>query len=296
MNGLDEDLTRGMLKAEKKLAKNHHNTSFLSALIKARSKLGYWRLWQTEIRTKRDLSEPRATLIEEIQWTDAPTFRQTPKLSQVRKELKWARKDIKNHVRNSKELREAHLEARAMYWANDNEEKAVKILANIRHSEASRNTFAKFKIATNKNNQGAITTIAIPDDPLDAESPHTTLFEPRAIIAALIARNLQHFSQAAGTPFTKPSILKAIGRNGEHGIEATKLLEFQEISKHTKLMIDELQAYQLPKIDITITAQDIKNGMKKWQEATSTSPSGRHFGHYKALLAPSNTKLEAAML
>ena len=67
MNGLDEDLTRGMLQAEKKLAKNHRNTPFSLALIKARSKLGYWRLWQTEIRTKRDLSEPRATLIEEIQ-------------------------------------------------------------------------------------------------------------------------------------------------------------------------------------------------------------------------------------
>ena len=131
--------------------------------------------------------------------------------------------------------------------------------------------FAKLKLALGSGKKGAITTIAIPDNPQEPKGPHTTLFEPKAIIAALIARNLQHFSQAAGTPFTKPSMLKAIGRNGEHGIEATKLIAFQGICHHTKLMIEQLQAQQLPLIDITITGADIKKGMKAWRESTSTS-------------------------
>ena len=29
----------------------------------------------------------------------------------------------------------------------------------------------------------------------------------------------------------------------------------------------------------------IKDGYKKWKEKTSTSPSNRHLGHYKSLLA-----------
>ena len=35
----------------------------------------------------------------------------------------------------------------------------------------------------------------------------------------------------------------------------------------------------------TITMQDINEGYKKWKEKTSTSPSNRHLGHYKSLLA-----------
>ena len=33
-----------------------------------------------------------------------------------------------------------------------------------------------------------------------------------------------------------------------------------------------------------ITEDDIKKGFKSWKESTTTSPSGRHLGHYKALI------------
>ena len=35
-----------------------------------------------------------------------------------------------------------------------------------------------------------------------------------------------------------------------------------------------------------VTLQDFKSKFTKWAERTSTSPSGRHLGHYKALFAP----------
>lgn len=39
-----------------------------------------------------------------------------------------------------------------------------------------------------------------------------------------------------------------------------------------------------------LTAIKFDNQMKKWKEITSTSPSERHLGHYKALLsAPDQT-------
>lgn len=43
---------------------------------------------------------------------------------------------------------------------------------------------------------------------------------------------------------------------------------------------------QLPPLDDEITESEFWNGFKKWREATSTSPSGRHLGHYKVLLIP----------
>lgn len=39
-----------------------------------------------------------------------------------------------------------------------------------------------------------------------------------------------------------------------------------------------------PQIKTSLSADDIVQGITKWKEATSTSPSGRHLGHYKALI------------
>jgi hypothetical protein len=39
----------------------------------------------------------------------------------------------------------------------------------------------------------------------------------------------------------------------------------------------------LKQIDEKIIFEDIKAGIIKWKERTTTSPSGRHLGHYKLL-------------
>jgi hypothetical protein len=39
-----------------------------------------------------------------------------------------------------------------------------------------------------------------------------------------------------------------------------------------------------PDIKTTMSDEDIRRGISKWKESTSTSPSGRHLGHYKALI------------
>ena len=41
----------------------------------------------------------------------------------------------------------------------------------------------------------------------------------------------------------------------------------------------------------TISLKDFRQKMKKWRESTSTSPSGRHLGHYKACVAVIDKKL-----
>jgi hypothetical protein len=38
------------------------------------------------------------------------------------------------------------------------------------------------------------------------------------------------------------------------------------------------------KIDCEISEEDFISGFKKWKESTSTSPSGQHLGHYKAIV------------
>ena len=41
-----------------------------------------------------------------------------------------------------------------------------------------------------------------------------------------------------------------------------------------------------------ITTEDFDSRMRKWRESTSTSPSGRHLGHYKVLVATPDRSLQ----
>jgi hypothetical protein len=42
---------------------------------------------------------------------------------------------------------------------------------------------------------------------------------------------------------------------------------------------------RLPPISTSIGIEEFAKGLRKWSERTSTSPSGRHLGHYRSLFA-----------
>jgi hypothetical protein len=44
------------------------------------------------------------------------------------------------------------------------------------------------------------------------------------------------------------------------------------------------------KIDCEISEEDFLLGIKGWKESTSTSPSGHHLGHYKAIVTDPDLK------
>jgi hypothetical protein len=44
------------------------------------------------------------------------------------------------------------------------------------------------------------------------------------------------------------------------------------------------QPHKLKEISATIGDDDFRKTLQKWKETTSTSPSGRHLGHYKTAL------------
>ena len=59
-------------------------------------------------------------------------------------------------------------------------------------------------------------------------------------------------------------------------------IDTTEAAKDILLYLTRKQATPIPK---DVTMHDMKQGFKKWKEETSTSPSGRHLGIYKAITA-----------
>ena len=110
---------------------------------------------------------------------------------------------------------------------------------------------------------------------------------------AIIQNNQKHFAQAEGTPPTKPPLSTILG-NG-HNNSCTKILQGQFIAPtnlpmQMKRYLEEMErTNKHPTNKALIPPLHIIDGFKKWREQTSTSPSGIHLGHYKALLAPDGT-------
>jgi hypothetical protein len=107
----------------------------------------------------------------------------------------------------------------------------------------------------------------------------------------LLERNKNHFSQAKNTPFTINPIKSIYGYKGTN----TKSCELiadkvfpEEIKTLEEATIQVLEMLSSGKkcIDIEekISFEEFKKGLEKWKERTTTSPSGRHLGHYKLLL------------
>ena len=120
---------------------------------------------------------------------------------------------------------------------------------------------------------------------LDADDIHNAILE----------WNKQHFHQATDTPFggspNDSMLFDLVGYSGMNAaakeiVEGTFLATYGdnlELLPETEQLIKELA---MPE-EIKVLGKKISyevTGFKGWKECTSTSPSGPHLGHYKAMI------------
>jgi hypothetical protein len=130
-----------------------------------------------------------------------------------------------------------------------------------------------------------------------------TLIEKDKLESAILMYCHQHFQQARQTPFGQGPLAAAIGSDGLTSL-SDRILQgtffersdyelFPEIRTFIKeLAMPEIIQSQDP-IRNDITIHQYRKAVRNWKESTTTSPSGRHLGMYKALLA--NQQITADM-
>ena len=138
----------------------------------------------------------------------------------------------------------------------------------------------------------------------DCQHPPTQLSDPKLAqdwwevkcpteIEFLIKlRNQRHFGQAEHdkTPFTQEPLHSRLNWSTSTGT-ADLILEGNyspnDIDDISQLFLTHCKkATALDSLHHLVSLQDFKSKFTKWSESTSTSPSGRHLGLYKALFAP----------
>ena len=130
-----------------------------------------------------------------------------------------------------------------------------------------------------------------PDDDPKLCISWTQVDIPTDVIRHLQDRNRKHFGQAHGTPFTVPPLLHHLGFTGDGPAQTQLLSGVYDVSPYDpniRLLLEHLRhSHEMAKDTSrsTISEHEYTSKLRVWSEPTTTSPSGMHLGHYKALIS-----------
>ena len=232
-----------------------------------------------------------------------PEYTPPDLIADVKKELKCAQKDVVECRNNGPTLRDKGLELQAEVAAMSGDSTKEQNLKQLRHQEQTNIMWRSISRAKGESRSNGIVNLEIPSSWPSNDSGFNDSIEnpkqcnqwkqiqtPKAIEFYLRKRNQIHFGQAHGTPFTVPPLSVALDWSAnslsaelmlEGEYESAELDNIQQmLINHCKGAFDPLQS-QVP----LLTTTDWKRRIKRWKERTTTSPSGMHLGHARALIA-----------
>ena len=184
----------------------------------------------------------------------------------------------------------------------------VRAIANrkINKSEENSKTWRALKFMSDKGKMPQLDRLEIPaswpkresHDPNNSENledPKTTtqwrmITNPADIEFYLMLRNYQHFGQAQGTPFTVDPLCNDIDwtatSSASEEILQGNYSNSDQINTLCRHVLRQCQGCDNQEtMPAYLTKEEFKGKIKTWNEKTTTSPSGRHLGRYKALYA-----------
>jgi hypothetical protein len=281
LNKLEAELTQGKLEAEKQCAKVR-SVPWSPKLMEAQQRLRFWKYWLSEKKTEKDFTAARTKV-----WEDGAKAFSHVNWATIQEELKAAQKCVKAIMGEAAEMRMEHLEERARMAEREGKGKVEKIVKSIIRTERLRGSNKKIDNLLGKNQRNGLTFLLVEK----TDGTFESIFHRDEINKLLIERFTIHFSQADGTPFTKEPLLSMFGTTGTND-KSKELLEgkvevdnIPEIASATRVLLKKLlYATEPNSVPWEMTAEDCRGATKAWRESTSTSPSGLHLGHDKAIM------------
>ena len=202
LNGIDNKFAQIRLEAEAQCAKIvSYPWSF--KLRNAQRNVAFWRLWLSELKLGKDFSIQRGKIKEAL---DQPR----PTMTTATKELRAARRELREALKKAKELRVEHLRDLCNRAGTEGKEADVRAIQRILRAEAIKATFARLRGIMKQAHTGALNHVLTEDSNGDT----TAIRDQMEINELLLRRNTKHFSQADGTPFTQRPITELLGRYG----------------------------------------------------------------------------------
>ena len=295
-NRLDQDVLVASLQAEKRIPQ-FDEPVWSAALARARHYVSILTKQLTALRTGLD---HHRTLESEIQLLDqhyeAP-LELPDTIAGCSTVLRQAKKAVAEIVASSTERRDQELRRRIHELeqsASLHDRDVALILRRLKRAESLTQLFKKLRYVRGVAKSQGVTRLEIPLHPGEDPKACTEWRQidvPTEVVTLLQERNRKHFGQAKGTPFTVAPLAQQVGFTGT-GVYSEQLLQgtydSTEHEPSVRLLLKHLkQVHQMEAAATrpTITAAEFRGKLQVWSETTTTSPSGMHLGHYKALIA-----------
>ena len=293
---LDTDVLNSSLTAEKRIPK-YDTPAWSVALTQARQYTSILTKQLTALKTGIDHHHTLESAIQLLP-ESADISHQLPQtIDDCSKRLRQAKQMVKEIVKSSTERRDTELQQRIQSLelsAHLHDRDTASALRKLKKAEALKMLFRKLRYARTSNKRQGVTSIEIPLHPT-TNPKHCTEWRqidvPSEVLALIQQRNRDHFGQAHGTPFTIPPLSEHLGFTGysEYGQQMLDgTYDTTELDENVQLFIQHLEHIHERELDETrssVSAAEFRGKLKVWSESTSTSPSGMHLGHYKALIA-----------
>jgi hypothetical protein len=290
--GVDQDMLRACLHAEKSVTKKLR-PPWSFALHQASLLATHWRTALSGKRTNRDADVILESLAQSIEG-DSPQPTTHMSVSEIQLQLRMVQAELKKIRQEASSLRSDMLHERAAAEALDGNDAEATILRRLERAEATKACFGLLRKYSKPASSGGLTKVQVADS-TDANGTERFRYvtEPEEMVALVLDRNFKHFGKANGTPFTEAPLKDWLGTHGKTDTgQAIIHGELRPVLGHgfpeTQSVLDLLQPFDPPAAPISalLTSGDFKSFFANWKEGTSTSPSGKHLGHYKALLSP----------
>jgi hypothetical protein len=218
----------------------------------------------------------------------------------IKAELRKAQQERDTIRRESRSYRDKFLERQADSEAIHGSKAKAGIMKTLLKQEKAKSMWQKLASLNPSGRSKGMSSVKVPTSwPTDdagftrpIENPKTcsewkTVDTPKEMLYYLMKRNQLHFGQAQGTPFTIEP-LTANTATAEQVLRgdysASELTELQRLLlQHCQREIDPIpaEAHLIP----AITTSEWKRRISRWKESTTTSPSGLHLGHARALIS-----------
>jgi len=328
---LDKIITEGMLKAERTISKKVTTTYHWSPTLKAAiSTLTYWKLRLSQLKGKVITHHSLSKLFKHTNLS--LTMTRPLSLEAVVGYIRDARATLKNIQKNHVELRSKHLEDlanaiiiyRRPALLDPGKEKAYEKrkqqeIKRIIKREALIRMHRKIGCTLKPTlSKGGLSRVDVPyhvsgavyplgPDPKSWNGSWVSLNNPKDIAKHVCAANTRQYHQAHCTPCGQAPLSSHLGYKADQPgalavIQGAPLPDEvkSQILPETAAIFQTLQ--ELASRDISpsspkITPDQFQSCYKAMDERTSSSPSGRHLGHYKAaVLSEDLTKLHSIMM
>jgi exonuclease III len=289
---LDRDVTAACLSAESKLPV-FGEAAWSQELAMARKRTYTLGKLLSNMKSGRETT-PIITEASEIM---PSTWSPPTSILQCSQQWRAAKKSSADIASNSIERRDKEMKERIRYLdqaGTTGDRETATILRRLKKAEDLKQLWKKLKAVRSKDKSQGVVRLEIPqDETIDPKKCNDWQIVdiPTEIVRHLQQRNRNHFGQAHGTPFTIPPLSDHLGFSGD-GEAALEMLngtyDAGTLDESVQLLISHLKYINGIAADTcrpTITDAEFCGKLRVWRESTSTSPSGLHLGHYKALVA-----------